>query len=503
MAQHCWCAPAARPALPRARARASSGPGAMAARFTADARAAAAAMEGEALPGAIRASSARGGQGYAAPAKVGTGKDQALSFCGDGGFLLVKSSTVLIQGRSGSQHTEGLAVAHPIVADVPFLYGRKFEVGALDTDVLTVVLVPVMSDQPSFCTGAGFTLSYVALCVVAEEIENQAPSFFGVGDFWLLKRSTVQTVGTRYTEGLAATHQVVEGGPFLYGHIIEVGTFGTGALTVDKVTVLLGLTSFYTAAGFTLSYGAQDVAPDGLEIEVGTHDGGELSVDKLPLMSGLSSFSTGAGSTVSYDAQDEVAHGDLEVKEKRIVPWTRPSASSWGPPSPWGWPRGTSSLKAGPSCAATSSKRALSAVACSGPLVGGECDSAHIISFGDGGFGKVKNSTVQIQGRFLEAKHTEGLAALPVMSGFPSFSTGAGSTLRYAAQDKVADEAPEVKEKRIVLLALPLGVLDRISATKHTEGLPATHLVVVVGPFMNGHVIKVGTLVAGVISVDK
>jgi len=103
--------------------------------------------------------------------------------------------------------------------------------------------------------------------------KNQALSFYGDGDFWLVKSSTVQIqgrfLGTKYTEGLAATNQIVVGGPFLNGHKIEVGTLDSGVLTVDNVPVMSGFPSFYAGAGFTLSYDAQgevaDVVPEGNE----------------------------------------------------------------------------------------------------------------------------------------------------------------------------------------------------------------------------------------------
>merc|ERR1712039_937382 len=55
--------------------------------------------------------------------------------------------------------------------------------------------------------------------------KNQATSFYGDGDFYIVKSSTViiqgRFMGTKYTEGLAATNQIVVGGPFLHGHKIE------------------------------------------------------------------------------------------------------------------------------------------------------------------------------------------------------------------------------------------------------------------------------------------
>jgi len=99
--------------------------------------------------------------------------------------------------------------------------------------------------------------------------KNQALSFYGDGDFWLVKSAKVSIQGrfegTKYTEGLAATNQVVVGGAFLPGHKIEVGTRQSGIVTVDGQPVF---TSFpgapYRAAdgSFTVTYDTQGEVPD-------------------------------------------------------------------------------------------------------------------------------------------------------------------------------------------------------------------------------------------------
>jgi len=103
--------------------------------------------------------------------------------------------------------------------------------------------------------------------------KNQATSFYGDGDFYIVKSSTVviqgRFEGTKYTEGLAATNRIVVGGPFLHGHKIEVGTRESGVLTVDGEPVLTGFPSQYVGLGFTLKYNDQgevpDVVPEGNE----------------------------------------------------------------------------------------------------------------------------------------------------------------------------------------------------------------------------------------------
>merc|ERR1719190_188538 len=96
--------------------------------------------------------------------------------------------------------------------------------------------------------------------------KNQATSFYGDGDFYIVKSSTVviqgRFEGTKYTEGLAATNRIVVGGTFLHGHKIEVGTRESGVLTVDGQPVMTSFPSSYTGPGFTLRYNDRGEVPD-------------------------------------------------------------------------------------------------------------------------------------------------------------------------------------------------------------------------------------------------
>jgi len=103
--------------------------------------------------------------------------------------------------------------------------------------------------------------------------KSQASSFYGDGDFWVVKSDSVHIQGrfegTKYTEGLAATNQIVVGGPFLQGHKIEVGTRDSGVLTVDGQPVMSTFPGSYSGPDFTLTYDAEgrvpDVVPEGNE----------------------------------------------------------------------------------------------------------------------------------------------------------------------------------------------------------------------------------------------
>jgi len=103
--------------------------------------------------------------------------------------------------------------------------------------------------------------------------KSQALSFYGDGDFWIVKSATVHIQGrfegTKYTEGLAATNRIVVGGPFLHGNKIEVGTRESGVLLVNGKPVIPHFPGSYSGDAFTLHYDSQgkipDVIPEGNE----------------------------------------------------------------------------------------------------------------------------------------------------------------------------------------------------------------------------------------------
>jgi len=119
------------------------------------------------------------------------------------------------------------------------------------------------------------------------DIKGEALSFYGDGDFWVVKSPAVSIQGrfegTKYTEGLAATNQIVVSGTFLNGHKIEVGTKKSGIVTVDGQAVFASFPAVapYKAAdgSFTVAYDAQgevpDVVPEGNET-VGGGVGGSV-----------------------------------------------------------------------------------------------------------------------------------------------------------------------------------------------------------------------------------
>ena len=99
---------------------------------------------------------------------------------------------------SWGQYTEGLFAKHQIVVGGLFLNGHAIEVGTRYSGVLTENKQPFMSGLPGCSTGAGYTVSYDA--------QDEARSFFGVGDFLLVMSPTGRTLRSwpRRTRSLRA-----------------------------------------------------------------------------------------------------------------------------------------------------------------------------------------------------------------------------------------------------------------------------------------------------------
>jgi hypothetical protein len=75
-----------------------------------------------------------------------------------------------------------------------------------------------------------------------ETFDHGFPNFYSEGEHWVVKSPQVFIQGrylaTPFTNGLAATHQIAVGGPFLNGHKIVVGPMENGQITLDGQPVL-------------------------------------------------------------------------------------------------------------------------------------------------------------------------------------------------------------------------------------------------------------------------
>mmetsp|Transcript_135486 Transcript_135486/g.432395 ORF Transcript_135486/g.432395 Transcript_135486/m.432395 type:complete len:457 (-) Transcript_135486:445-1815(-) len=99
--------------------------------------------------------------------------------------------------------------------------------------------------------------------------DGARPSFYGDGEFWIVKHDEVQIqgryMGTPFTLGLAATQKVVVGGPFLKGNTIEVEpvehAYG-GHILVNGQPVLLEFGTYQVGDVATIRYDGVGELPD-------------------------------------------------------------------------------------------------------------------------------------------------------------------------------------------------------------------------------------------------
>merc|ERR1712127_506838 len=80
-----------------------------------------------------------------------------------------------------------------------------------------------------------------------QTFDGSFPNFYGEGEFWVVKSPEVSIqaryLATPFTNGLAATHQIAVGGPFLNGHKVVVGPMENGQITMDGQPILQGFPS--------------------------------------------------------------------------------------------------------------------------------------------------------------------------------------------------------------------------------------------------------------------
>jgi len=101
--------------------------------------------------------------------------------------------------------------------------------------------------------------------------DEARPSFYGDGEFWIVKNSQVSIQGvyrgTQYTYGLAATHKVAIGGAFIGNHIIEVEPMeDDGKIMIDGKEICKNLGTNYENENpnfpFTIVHDDVGVLPD-------------------------------------------------------------------------------------------------------------------------------------------------------------------------------------------------------------------------------------------------
>lgn len=96
--------------------------------------------------------------------------------------------------------------------------------------------------------------------------------YFGQGIVWMVKSAQVKVqvryMATPYTNGLAATHDIVVGGPFLKGHVLKVGPLNGGHISWDGQPILEEFGEFDPDGLGKLSYDDQGQLVDSAQEHV-------------------------------------------------------------------------------------------------------------------------------------------------------------------------------------------------------------------------------------------
>jgi len=110
-----------------------------------------------------------------------------------------------------------------------------------------------------------------------ETFDHGFPNFYDEGEFWVVKSPQVyiqaRYLATPFTNGLAATHQISVGGPFLNGHKVVVGPMENGQITMDGVPVLQAFPSTLSdpSSGVLLSYNSEGKLVDNAQGHLEKH----------------------------------------------------------------------------------------------------------------------------------------------------------------------------------------------------------------------------------------
>jgi len=119
-----------------------------------------------------------------------------------------------------------------------FIFG-----GVLVVALIVLVVILILPPTTTTTTTAG----QLGDCLMwgdphVETFDKAIANFYDEGEFWVVKSPDVHIqaryLATPFTNGLAATHQIAVGGPFLNGHKIVVGPMENGQIAMDGKPIL-------------------------------------------------------------------------------------------------------------------------------------------------------------------------------------------------------------------------------------------------------------------------
>ena len=147
--------------------------------------------------------------------------------------------------------------------------------------VLVLVVVLIIILMPTTTTTTPPPLGPPGSCLMwgdphVETFDHSFPNFFEEGEFWVVKSPMVYLQGrflaTPFTKGLAATHAIAVGGPFMQGHTIIVGPMDNGQILIDGQPACVGFPSTCGIAGVaTVSYNSEGKLVDSAQSHLVKH----------------------------------------------------------------------------------------------------------------------------------------------------------------------------------------------------------------------------------------
>jgi len=153
-------------------------------------------------------------------------------------------------------------------------------IGVVVVLLVVVLLVVLMAPTPSSTMKSSISVGSPKDCLLwgdphVETFDGSFPNFYGEGEFWVVRTDKVQIQGrylaTPFTNGLAATHQIIIGCAFMGGSRFSVGPLENGQITCDDQPTLSGFPSTGLCGGKQMSYDALGTVVDSAQADLEKH----------------------------------------------------------------------------------------------------------------------------------------------------------------------------------------------------------------------------------------
>jgi len=209
-----------------------------------------------------------GGAACCAGACTTTGA-AAMTFVGGGRGAYTTETTYKYVGAGGE-----FAYVTPKRSLFGVVLGSSVALLVLIVVIIIILLPGTTTTTPPPLGPAGSCLMWGDPHV--ETFDHSFPNFFEQGEYWVVKAPMVWIQGrflaTPFTNGLAATHAIALGGPFMQGHTIIVGPMENGQILIDGQPQCTGFPSTCGVPGVaTVSYNGEGKLVDSAQSHLVKH----------------------------------------------------------------------------------------------------------------------------------------------------------------------------------------------------------------------------------------